>query len=93
MVYAWHAPPINILWAAALASSLDVFVPNGTYLIRRPLQLRSKQTLRGAGEWHSHLIFHPLPHNKTAGGSARWSGKSSIITRPSKCGDGFDSWY
>ena len=54
----------------ALASSLDVFVPNGTYLIRRPLQLRSRQTLRGAGEWHSHLVFHPLPHNKTAGGVA-----------------------
>ena len=45
----------------ALASSLDVFVPNGTYLIRRPLQLRSRQTLRGAGEWHLDLSRADLP--------------------------------
>jgi polygalacturonase len=43
----------------ALAASLDVFVPNGTYVIRQTLILRDAQTLRGEGEWISELVFHP----------------------------------
>ena len=75
----------------ALATSLGVFIPNGTYLIRRPLELRNKQTLRGAGEWHSQLIFNPLPgRNLSVATACITTGKGPNITNDTPPW-GFDS--
>ena len=46
---------------AAIAASLDVFVPNGSFVIHTTLKLRDRQTLRGSGEWISELLFRPEP--------------------------------
>lgn len=44
---------------AALGTASDVYVPNGTYVVRRTLLLRNGQTLRGAGSQLATLKFIP----------------------------------
>jgi hypothetical protein len=62
---------------AALAASLDVFVPNGSYVVRRTLVLRDAQTLRGEGEWLSELLFDPLPELPPTAGLIAFPGNAT----------------
>ena len=62
---------------AAIAASLDVFVPNGSFVIRTTLKLRDRQTLRGSGEWISELLFRPQPSLAPTAGAIAFHGNAS----------------
>ena len=62
---------------AAIAASLDVFVPNGSFVIRTTLKLRDRQTLRGSGEWISELLFRPDPSLAPTAGAIAFHGNAS----------------